>query len=70
MLNAEELAAERQKYEAQYGQVWDTTQLQADFDVIGFQAPFVVVSRKSDGKVGSLQFTHMPRWYHSFVLDK
>ena len=29
------------------GQEWDTTQLQEDFTVQAFQAPFVVVVRKS-----------------------
>ena len=44
-------------------QSWDTTQLGEDFDVVGFSAPFVVVIRKSDGKRGSLQFSHSPRKY-------
>ena len=57
---------ERKALEAQHGQVWDTTQLQADFKVTGFQAPFVVVERKSDGVTGSLMFQHMPRYYYDF----
>jgi hypothetical protein len=48
------------------GQTWDTAQLQADFEVIGFSAPFVVVRRRADGQKGSLEFTHSPRVYHSF----
>jgi hypothetical protein len=44
-------------------QVWDTDQLRADFEVTGFAAPFVVVRRKIDGAVGSLMFTHNPRYY-------
>lgn len=48
------------------GQTWDTTQLQADFEVIGFLAPYVVVRRKSDGQKGSLEFTHNPRQYFNF----
>jgi hypothetical protein len=39
----------REYLEAKHGQVWDTTQLQEDFDVIGFGAPLVVVRRKADG---------------------
>lgn len=46
--------------------LWTTDQLQEDFDVIGFQAPFVVVVRKSDGVEGSMQFQHSPRFYFDF----
>lgn len=50
-------------------QTWDTTQLQRDFDVLGFAAPFVVVTRKSDGQKGTLEFTHNPRTYFNFVAS-
>lgn len=46
---------------------WDTYTLQMDYEVEGFQAPYVVVTRKSDGKRGSLRFTHRPRWYYDFT---
>lgn len=42
---------------------WSTQELQDDFEVLGFQAPFVVVARRSDGRRGSLQFRHSPRIY-------
>lgn len=45
---------------------WTTEQLQQDFSVIGFAAPFVVVRRKSDGQKGTLEFTHSPRVYFNF----
>jgi len=61
--------AERKRLEAQYGRVWDTAQLSEDFEVLGFMAPFVVVRSKSDGRKGSLEFQHHPRFYFSFVLD-
>jgi|TARA_Y100000310_G_scaffold179668_1_gene179627 hypothetical protein len=48
---------------------WDTKELQKDFEVIGFQSPFVVVKRKSDNVLGSLQFDHNPRKYYNFVKD-
>ena len=48
---------------------WDTAQLQADFEVLGFMAPFVVVRRRSDGKKGSMEFTHSPRFYFNFMPD-
>jgi len=46
---------------------WTTKELQEEFEVIGFQAPFVVVIRKSDRVKGSLQFDHNPRIYYSWT---
>lgn len=43
--------------------VWDTDQLREEFEVLGFSAPLVVVRRKSDDAMGSLKFTHSPRYY-------
>jgi hypothetical protein len=60
---------ERKRLEAQHGQVWDTTRLSTEFEVLGFAAPYVVVLRKSDGRKGSLEFQHHPRFYFNFVLD-
>jgi hypothetical protein len=59
----------REALEAKHGQVWDTSEVQRDFDVLGFMAPYVVVSRKSDGKKGSLMFQGSPRFYFSFQED-
>jgi hypothetical protein len=50
-------------------QTWDTAGLQRDFTVKGFLAPFVVVVRKVDGKLGSLEFQASPRIYHSWKED-
>ena len=50
-------------------QTWDTRELRADFEVLGFLAPFVVVRRKSDRQVGSLLFQHAPRYYWDFTPD-
>ena len=62
-------AAERQALEAKYGQVWTTQELAADFEVLGFLAPFVMV-RKKDGIKGSLMFQHSPRLYFGFTEDR
>ena len=59
----------REVLELEHGKVWDTQELQQDFEVQGFLAPFVVVKRKSDGCVGSLMFQHAPRYYFSFTKD-
>ena len=42
---------------------WTTAEMTAEFEVIGFAAPFVVVRRRSDGQLGTLEFTHSPRVY-------
>lgn len=68
-VNSDESAA-RTDLESRYGQVWNTDQLREAFDVVGFCAPFVVVVRKSDGKRGSMEFTHSPRFYFGFHPDR
>jgi hypothetical protein len=52
------------------GQEWTTEELTRDFEVTGFLPPFVVVRRKSDGKVGSLKFRHSPRVYFGWQEDE
>ncbi len=59
----------REVLEAEHGQVWDTNELRADFEVLGFAAPLVVVRRLSDGVKGSLYFQHNPRFYFGFQAD-
>ena len=56
----------RPDLESKHGQVWDTSQLQEDFQVIGFMAPLVVVRRRSDGVRGSLMFQNDTRFYYGF----
>lgn len=48
---------------------YDTQALSAEFEVLGFAAPFVVVRRRSDDVKGSLEFTHSPRVYFNFRED-
>ena len=64
VINAE--PGSREALEAEHGQVWNTEELQRDFQVIGFLAPIVGVVRKSDGARGSLEFQHAPRFYFNF----
>ena len=64
-----DVPTDRQRLEPEHGQVWDTAELQQDFNVTGFAAPFVVVTRKSDNVVGSLRFQARPRFYHSFKAN-
>jgi hypothetical protein len=51
------------------GQSWTTEQLQEDFTVSQFLAPFVLVRRKSDGVKGTLMFRHHPRLYYGFEAE-
>ena len=51
------------------GQTWDTEQLAAEFDVLGFLAPFVVARNRKTGRKGSLMFRHHPRIYFGWQED-
>jgi hypothetical protein len=62
--------ATRPELEALHGQVWDTPELIRDFEVAGFLAPYVVVRRRADGVVGSLEFQNRPRFFFRFVPDR
>jgi hypothetical protein len=56
----------REYLESKHGQIWDTTELQQEFEVLGFLAPFVIVRRRADGVKGSLLFQSSPRFYFGF----
>ena len=58
----EELAKE-------YEGVWDMEELRKEFDVSGFLAPFVSVTRKSDGVKGTMMFQHDPRYYFDWTAE-
>ena len=49
-------------------QTWTTDEMQQDFDVTGFAMGMVVVTRKTDGAKGTLEFNGSPRVYHSFQV--
>lgn len=57
---------ERKSLEEKHGKVWDTKEVQEDFRVISFLAPFVQVIEKLTGKGGTLLFQDSPRYYFSF----
>ena len=61
--------SDRERLQEKHGQVWDTTELQADFDVLGFAAPLIVVRERKTGQKGSLFFQHSPRLYWGFSPD-
>ena len=59
-------AEARAKLEAEYGQVWNTEEVQKDFEVTGFLSPMCFATRRADGVKGALRFTHNPRFYFDF----
>jgi hypothetical protein len=65
-VESDDKASERKRLEAQYGKVWDTDEVRAEFKVLGFMAPFVIVEQKSTGNKGTLTFQHHPRFYFEF----
>jgi len=65
-VETDDVEVERKRLEAEYGEVWNTKELTENFDVTGFMAPYCGVKRKSDGKKGTMEFQHMPRFYFNF----
>ena len=60
----------RPELERRHGTVWDSAELANAFEVVGFMAPFVVARRKADGRLGSLEFQHSPRFYFNWQEDR
>lgn len=52
--------------EAEFGKVYDTQELIAEFEVRSFFPPFVSVTRREDGVRGSICFQNNPRFYWGF----
>ncbi len=67
-VESDDVLTERKRLEAQYGQTWDAAPVAEDYEILGFMAPYVVVRRRTDGRKGSLEFQHLPRFYFNFVL--
>ena len=63
-INAE--PGSREYLEAKHGEVWDTSELQQRFTVLGFMAPYCVVRDNETGQKGSVKFQANPRFYFSF----
>jgi len=61
---------ERAKLEEKYGDIMTTSEMQERYTVEGFLAPFIVCRRKTDGKRGTLMFSHSPRYYFSWQEDR
>jgi len=59
----------RAELEKKHGKVWDTDEMQRDFQPLQFAAPFIIVTRRSDNVRGTLLFQHQPRMYYGFVAE-
>ena len=59
----------REYLESKHGEIWETTQLQENFEVIGFMAPFVGVRRRCDGVRGSVMFQARQRFYFRYQTE-
>lgn len=64
------LGAGRTEVERRHGKAWNSAELASDFEVIGFMAPYVVARRRTDGRIGSLEFQHCPRFYFNWQEDR
>ena len=62
-------AGNRERLEEKHGRVWDTQELQHEFEVLQFAAPLIVVRQKTTGRMGSMFFQHQPRFYWGFKPD-
>lgn len=67
--NKTQTRRDRQALEAAYGKVWNEEELAEEFKVTAIIAPKVVVVRKVDGQVGSMEFQNQPRYYFNFQPD-
>ena len=63
-------AIDRKALEARYGKVWSVEELERDFEVTAFVGLHVVVRRKADDVVGTLEFTRRPLLFFNFQPNK
>jgi len=63
-------AIDRKALEARHGKVWSAEELEQEFVVTAFIGPTVVVRRKADDVVGTLEFTRRPHLFFNFQPNK
>lgn len=56
----------KEELERLFGEVLTTQEAVQRYDFIAFCAPFVEVRRRADGRIGTLEFQHSPRFYFKF----
>ena len=61
----------REQLAAVHGDVYDTEEMSRRYRVKAFMAPFVVVEEHGpNGRLGTLEFQHSPRFYYGFTPDE
>ncbi len=50
------------------GECWTTDEVTAEFEILGFMAPFCTAKRRSTGERGTLAFVHRPRLYYDWMV--
>ncbi len=69
MDNTQEEQDARSALEARYKDVMTTSEMTKKFEVLSFCAGVVVVRDRETGMGGTLEFTHMPRFYFGWIAD-
>lgn len=60
---------EKEELEKLCGEVLSTAEAVQKYEFIAFCAPFVEVRRRTDNRLGTLEFQHFPRFYFNFVEE-
>lgn len=60
----------RDDLKAKYTETWNDAELVQEFAVGDFDGPVVQVTRKADGRAGTVGYIDTPRVYFAFVEDK
>jgi hypothetical protein len=56
----------REELERLYGRVWSQQEIAAEYVITGIVGLTVIVRRKADDVVGSLDYQNAPRLYYNF----
>lgn len=67
-INVESLS--REALETRHGQVWDTVELIREFTAEALVDSCFVVRRRSDGRLGGMEYQLWPRYYFNFDPDR
>ena len=51
-------------------EVWNTEEVQKEFEILGFKKPFALAIRKSDGARGTFLFQTMPKLFFSWSQER
>lgn len=52
-----------------YKDVWNVEKVREEFDILSFYKSNVIVKRKKDKQLGTLDYQHSPRFYYNFIIE-